>query len=263
MSYWIISPEGKEFGPVELDGLLQWVREGRVLKTTLVRKDDAAPAPAEGLPELAQALAPPAAAPPMALAVTLPGELTAWGFIGMAWDLVKPHWLPLGLMFLIHTALSCIPYIGGCISLVVTGPIYVGINRAILGMLAGKTPDVGMMFQGFDRFGQAFLACLVMGILSGLGFLLCIVPGVLLTVMWAFTYPILSETGLGFWDAMQASLDLTRGYRWKLFLLGLCGFLLVLLGLLCCCVGAFIAEAVVFTSFALAYRWLQARQARA
>ena len=263
--YWIVSPDGKEFGPTGLEGLLQWIREGRVLKATLVRKDAAPPAPAEGFPELAQALSPAAAAsaPPMAMSIPLPAEFGAWDFIGRAWDLVKPHWLPLGLMFLIHTSIGMVPYVGGCISAIITGAIYVGINRAVLGMLAGKPPSVGMMFEGFDRFGQAFLASLVTGLLAGLGFLFCIVPGVILTLMWLFTYLILAETQLGFWEAMQASADLTKGYRWPLFLLGLCGGLVTLLGALCCCVGAFVAQAVVFTAFALAYRWLQARKARA
>ena len=262
--YWIVSADGKEFGPTSLEGLLQWVREGRVLKATLVRKDAAASAPAESFPELAGALSPATAPapPPIPVAVSLPSEFKVWDFIGQAWDLVKPHWLPLGLMFLIHTAIGCVPYVGGCISALLTGAIYVGIYRAVLGMLAGRPPSVGMMFEGFDRFGQALLATLVSGLLAALGFLCCIVPGIILTVMWMFAMPILAETQLGFWEAMQASAALTKGHRWELFLLMLAGGLVTLLGVLCCCVGAFVAEAVVFTAFALAYRWLQARQAR-
>ena len=57
----------------------------------------------------------------------------------------------------------------------------------------------------------------------------------------------------------KASGELTKGYRWSLFCLGLASVPVVLLGLICFCVGAAVAEAVVFTAFALAYRFLQER----
>jgi uncharacterized membrane protein len=262
--YRVSSPDGKEFGPVDLQGLLQWVKEGRVLKGTLVRKGEEAPVPAESLPELAGAFAPAAispSAPPIAMTVALPSEFRSWEFVGIAWKLVQVHWLQLGLMFLIVGAVSAVPYAGGCLALIVGGTINVGIYRAILGMLAGRPPEVGMMFGGFDRFGQALLASLVTAVLVGLGMVFCIVPGVILSLMWLFTPPILAETTLEFWDAMTASADLTAGYRWDLFCLCLACLCVAILGLLACGIGIVIAEAVIFTSFALAYRFLQARQA--
>ncbi len=90
----------------------------------------------------------------------------------------------------------------------------------------------------------------------------CIVPGVILAIMWAFVSPILAETNLEFWPAMKASADLTKGYRWELFCLVLASIPVMLLGLLCCCIGVVVAQAVVSTSFALAFRFLQARQRR-
>jgi hypothetical protein len=37
----------------------------------------------------------------------------------------------------------------------------------------------------------------------------------------------------------------------------------LLLGFLCCCIGVVVAQAVVFTSFALVYRFLQERKPEA
>jgi hypothetical protein len=253
---------GREYGPVDLNGLLQWVREGRVLSNTLVRKNEGAAVVASSLPELAGAFAPSAfVPPPIATTVTLPSEFRVWDFIRQAWQLVQPHWLPLGAMFLILSLLSAVPYLGGCISLIIGGTIMVGINRAILGMLAGRTPTVEMMFSGFDRFGQAFLLSLVSGVLTFLGFLALIVPGIILAIMWMFGNLILAESEVDFWTAMQRSSDLTRGYRWELFTLALACIPVLLLGLLCLCIGIVVAQAVVFTAMALAFRFLQARQA--
>lgn len=288
----VVSSDGKEYGPVDLAGLLEWISQSRVLKTTPVRKNGAELVPAETLPELAIAFAPaPASAvPPVAAVVGLPPEFRSWSFIGQAWDLVKPNWLPLAAMFFLTTAIGCVPYIGGCVFFIIGGAIYVGINRAILGMIAGRTPDIGMMFQGFDRFGQAFLAMLAMALLTVVCVGLCVGPGIialalaggrlllavpllavggtvalviaaLLTTMWIFVYLVLAETELGFWPAMEASVGLTAGYRWQVFCLLLACVVVGVLGLLACFVGIFIAQPVIYTAIALAYRFLQAKQA--
>jgi len=116
------------------------------------------------------------------------------------------------------------------------------------------------MFSGFDRFGQAFVAVLVISILVSLGFICLIVPGIILALMWVCTLPVIAETDQDFWTAMQTSAALTRGYRWELFCLALANIPILILGVLCCCVGVCVSQAVMYTSFALAYRWLQARQ---
>jgi uncharacterized membrane protein len=199
----------------------------------------------------------------------LPTEFRSWQFIGQAWELVKPNWLPFGLMFLIVSCLGAagaVPfsgprYAGSCLFFIIGGAIYVGINRAILGLIAGTPPTVGMMFEGFDRFGQAFLAMLVTGILICLGTILCIVPGVILMIMWMFVYLVMAETDLDFWSAMQASANLADGHWWELFCLLLACFVVALLGVLACLVGILIAEPVIYTAVALAYRFLQAEKA--
>ncbi len=193
----------------------------------------------------------------------MPAAFSAWEFIARAWELVKPHWLPLAAIAFIASAIGAVPYVGPCVMLVIGGAIYVGINRAILGMLAGKQPEIGMMFNGFDRFGQAFLAHLVIAIGVTAGFILFIVPGIILTIMWMFVSLVLAETELDFWESMKVSADLTAGYRWQLFGLLLACIVVAIAGLLVCCVGIFVAQPVIMTAMALAYRFLQAQKGRA
>jgi uncharacterized membrane protein len=178
---------------------------------------------------------------------------------------VKPHWLVLGAMILVQALLIggpniAVHYLGNVVQFVIGGPIMVGIWRATLGVVAGRKPDVGMMFQGFDRFLDAFLAYLVVGILTVLGLICLIVPGIILAIMWLFTLPVLAESNLGFWEAMRESARLTEGYRWRLFLLLLAFIPVTLLGALVCCVGVFISFAVNFIALALAYRFLQEKK---
>lgn len=266
--YFVVSSDGKEYGPVDLTGLIEWLRQGRVLRGTLIRKGSAEPVAAETLPELAAAFAPapPTAVPPYVTTTPLPAEFRSWEFIGQAWELVKPHWLPLAVIFVIMAAIGGLPGLlhrsaAPLLFFVIGGALYVGIARAILGLIGGKPPTVGMMFGGFDRFGQAFLATLVMGVLICLGTILCIVPGVILAIMWLFVYFVMAETDLDFWPAMEASAKLTAGYRWELFCLLLACLVVGLLGVLACVVGVFIAYPVIYTAVALAYRFLQGKQA--
>jgi len=84
--------------------------------------------------------------------------------------------------------------------------------------------------------------------------------GIILAIMWMFTYPVIGETGLGFWEAMRESSRLTEGYRWRLFLLCLACLPIALLGALVLCVGVFVAQAVIFTALGLAFRFLQAKK---
>jgi uncharacterized membrane protein len=274
--YFVVAADGKEYGPADLETLRQWVREGRVVKATHIRKGSGGTTFAGKLPELLDLFPPkePAtdASTPPALpsvpAVALPAEFLVWEFIGAGWNLVKPHWLVLGAMFLIQGLIGGVPnlfvhFSGSALQFIIGGPIMVGIWRALLGVVAGRKPDIAMMFQGFDRFLDAFLAYLVIATLTLLGLVCLIVPGIILAIMWMFTFPVIAETGLGFWEAMRESARLTEGYRLRLFLLALACILIGLLGALVCCVGIFIAMAVNFAALALAYRFLQARKGAA
>lgn len=66
MAYFVTGSDGNQYGPVEGDVLQQWVREGRVLPSTMLK--DAASGrdfAASSLPGLFQPAAPQAPAPPM------------------------------------------------------------------------------------------------------------------------------------------------------------------------------------------------------
>ena len=256
--FWVLAADGKEYGPAGAATLRAWAREGRVIATTLVRREGGAPAEARTLPELVGMFD----RPPMPAAAA-PGDFRVWGFVSQAWDLVRPQWFVLGAMFFILTAIWSAPYVGCIAGFIVCGALMIGIWRAVLGMLAGRRPELGMMFEGFDRLLDGFLATLVMTVLICLGYVFLIVPGIILTILWLFTYPVLAERPIDFWEAMRASAALTRGYRWRLFLLGLASCVILLLGFLVFFVGIFVAEAVVLTAYALAYRFLQERAAAA
>lgn len=300
--YWITASDGNEYGPVPLETLLVWIQEHRVVATTPVRRGGEQPVEAGRIPELASSFAAPhdpsvptiaparapastyssPAAAGIARTTALPAEFRAWDFVGRAWEIVKPHWLPLAGIFFVLTAIGAVPYLGSIVQLVIGGALWVGVWRAITGTIDGRPPEVGMLFQGFDRFKEAFLATLVISaimlacavlivpgiileskVLMALGFVAMFFVAMALAIMWSFTIPFIAETELGFWEAMRASAALTEGYRVQLFLLMLANMLVGLLGVVALCVGVFVAYPVIVTALALAYRFLRERKGMA
>ena len=276
--YRVIGADGQEYGPVSLASLRQWAAEGRLVASSLVRAGGGRWVEARSLPELAPHLRgaapspppPPPPAPPAAAAGPaapaswpegVPPEFRVWDFLGRAWEMVQPHWLPLAAVFVILFLLQSLGTAGACLQFVIGGALLVGVWRIVLAVVARRTPAVGTMFEGFDRFVDALLGYLVRTILIALACLLLIVPGIILALMWCFMFPILAETRLGFWEAMRESARLTEGYRFRLFLLALACVPILILGLVVACVGVFVALPVCYTAFALAYRFLQARRA--
>ena len=270
--YRVVGPDGREYGPVDLPGLQQWIREGRVLKDTKLRKNDGAPMSADLLAEVAPMFAPPPPAaapalPPIATTVPMMPEFRSWGFIGQAWELFKPHWIVLTAMVLIQQViiaiLGQIPIVGFLVAIPVWAVTQVGIIRACFAVLAGRAPEFEMMFNGLDRALVATVAMLLVWLAVITGLALLIIPGIILALMFLFTQYVVAETEQDFVGAMRTSAELASGYWWSLFCLCLCLFLVNCLGLLACCVGAFATMALSNLTIALVYRFLQARKAPA
>lgn len=68
---------------------------------------------------------------------------------------------------------------------------------------------------------------IVVGLLTGIGFVFLIVPGILLMLRWSLAVPVavLEKTGIG---AMSRSFDLTRGDMGRIFMIYLLYFIVVM-----------------------------------
>ena len=101
------------------------------------------------------------------------------------------------------------------------------------------------LFAGFSKFRDLFLTFLlyILAILGGL--ILLIVPGIILSLTLWPAFLIVMEEDLGPIDAIKGSWALTRGYKWKIFVLSLVGFGVMITGILALGVGLFIAGPVI------------------
>lgn len=71
--------------------------------------------------------------------------------------------------------------------------------------------------RGLQRFWPVVGASLLVGIITGIGYLLLIVPGLIALCVWYVTIPACVVERLGPTESMSRSSDLTAGYRWPIF----------------------------------------------
>ena len=274
--YKIIGADGQQYGPVSAEQLRRWISENRLNAQTPVQPEGSQEwKPLSSYAEFANAFAakppllpqspslPPAGAPPPPKpdADALAAEILARDYrveigscISRSWNLVTRHfWLIVGASFVIGLIQGAVGLLGGvCMG---------GIYFLLLKLIRGERASFGDAFAGFSlAFLQLFLAGLVSGILTSIGVLFCLLPGIYLGVAWMFALPLVIDKKLDFWPAMELSRKVVTRHWWLLFGFVLVNVLLILLGILVCCIGVYIAQPVVFGALMYAYEDIFGRQ---
>ncbi len=132
--------------------------------------------------------------------------------------------LGVGFNFLyqvLTTSVGMVPYVGGIAQLVLSGPFAMGASRFHVALIR-RDPDanIGMMFEGFQRFGTTVAALLLQTLFVILWALLLIIPGILAAYSYMMTFYIIADTPeITAMDALRRSKEMMYGSRWKLFCL--------------------------------------------
>ena len=82
---------------------------------------------------------------------------------------------------------------------------------------------------------------------------LCIPAFIYLSVAWIFTFPLIIDKGLPFWDAMKLSLKMVNKHWFKVFGLVLVSGILTWSGLIFLCIGVFFTLPILYGALAYAY----------
>lgn len=131
------------------------------------------------------------------------------------WDIAVPGYL---VLILVNAVGSFIPFL----SLLIAGPLAVGVAIFSLNFARDENPKINNIFDGFQNFGKAIGAYLLMILGIMIGFLLLIVPGFILAIGLSQTFFILADDpDIGIMDALQKSWSMMDGHKFDLFVLGL------------------------------------------
>ncbi len=144
----------------------------------------------------------------------------------MARESLKGKWgIAIGTLvvyLLIVVALQIIPVVGPIVSLLITGPLAIGLAIFSLSISRNQDTKLEQIFQGFNNFGTALGAYLLMVLFIILWMLLLIIPGIIASISYSMTFYILADdNSISAMDAIKKSKKMMDGYKWKYFCLGL------------------------------------------
>lgn len=265
---WYYAIDGQQYGPVEFGEVAAMARSGKLKPADLVWNQTMGSqwGQAETVPELFPARSAAEEATPPALwsdAASFASRTLNRDLMAEARSALSGKWgTAVGAMLvytLISVALAFIPVLGAIISFVISGPLMLGFTGFFLSLGRGQGVTVGMIFQGFSRFGTAFLAALLTAIFvllwamtgialcviaavigaasamggthhSGmpfaallvLGIPLAVIPATIAQYRYMMTYFVLVDSpDVGALDAIRRSKRMMHGNKWKCFCLQL------------------------------------------
>ena len=206
--------------------------------------------------------------------------------IKAGYELIKPqYWLFVG-MTVVGVIIGSIVPLG-----ILMGPMMCGIYLALFQTRRNQPIEFGLLFKGFDYFGDAVIATLLHMIpilvifipsyilfyvgmfmivpMSGgepepaafLGFfafmavfwLVIMVIMIVLSVIFTFAYPLIVDRRLSGLNAVKLSIRASLANFWRLLGMLLVNGLLTFVGVLFCYVGAFLVMPISFAAIAMAY----------
>ena len=174
----------------------------------------------------------------------------AW--ISEAWGLLREDFWWHVLVALVVMTIN-----GTGVGFLLIGPLTCGYLYIIMQKLRKRAAPLNIndLGKGAEVFLEAFLASLVVGLFTGIGSLACGIGGIIVSALLVFALPLVIDRRMGFWDAIAASWEKTKG-NW--FDFSLFWFLLMLLtgaiALLTLGLGVFVTFPLVQIVIVLAYR---------
>jgi len=115
-----------------------------------------------------------------------------------------------------------IPIIGSAVTLIIGGPMHMGMTKIFLRIYHKEAIELGQMFEGFYDFTRTFTAYLLIAIYVFLWALLLIIPGIIAALGYSMTFYLMAENpALPAQEAMRKSKEMMMGHKSDLFRLGL------------------------------------------
>ena len=141
-----------------------------------------------------------------------------------AWKKLSGKWGTLALITLvvglITGAVSAIPYVGGVVGLLLTGPLSLGMALVVRNVIRLQPVAFEQVFDGFKNFLNAFLLALLNAIFTALWSLLLIIPGIIASYSYRMSFYILADNpNMDANQARKTSIEMMRGNKWRLFCL--------------------------------------------
>jgi uncharacterized membrane protein len=141
--------------------------------------------------------------------------------------------------------------------------IHFGALKVALRLRDGEKVEFANMFDGFAVLAPFLAAAVLTKLAVGFGLMFLIVPGIVIAVRFCFFGFLLADAERGPIEAIQRSIEITRGRGLDLFFFGMAVFGLNILGLMAFGIGVFVTIPVSFLAGAYVYRSVEPRSTTA
>jgi uncharacterized membrane protein len=207
--------------------------------------------------------------PEMPVNVTI--DPTYSGAFSHGWQTMKKYFIELLLVIFVFILLSIPlgivnslidPYTEGfafftlfnvAYGIIVMGPVSYGVKWIFLKAVRNEPFKTYDMFMAFQNIWNVVLANILVSIIVGIGIVLLIIPGIIFACRLAFVPYLVMDQKMEAIDAIKKSWELTRGYSWTIFGMGVMSFFIALAGVICLVVGIFPAIIWIYSAFAALY----------
>lgn len=203
------------------------------------------------------------------------------------WELIKSHyWLFVGMTLIANLIGSAVP-LG-----ILLGPMMCGLYLTFFTMRRGEPIEFGMLFKGFEYFGQSIIATLLhivpivaivvpayllfyvsifvsmvaqggndpnpaafFAVMGGfmLFWLAVVVVIIIISIGFTFAYPLIVDRKLQGFAAVKLSFRAAFANFWRLLGMILLTSLLSILGAMACIVGIYLVLPIAYAAIAKAY----------
>ena len=158
---------------------------------------------------------------------------------------LKPNWLLSSIVCLFYALIISIPSelntFGEFLSILLAGPLQLGLCIYFLNISKGSNPSFNHIFEGFRPLLNILLAFLSVNIITLIGLFFLILPGIILSLGLSMSYYIIAENPeIPFHNALEKSWKIMDGRKMQLFKLHLYFIPWYILGILFFIVGVFV-----------------------
>ena len=109
-------------------------------------------------------------------------------------------------------------------------PLGVGLGLMGIRRAAQRDVPIATLIEPYNQSLQLMAMLIIMMLLIIAGYALFILPGIYLSIAYAFAPYLITEKGMGVWEALETSRKAITKFWWRYFGLMLVGMLMIIVG---------------------------------
>jgi hypothetical protein len=142
----------------------------------------------------------------------------------------------------------------GVVGLIINSLLGAGLFRMATKQARGEAISISDLFDFGDVAVQAIIASILIAIILDIGFLLCFLPGLVLTGLLMFTFPLIVDKKMGAVEAISASFNALKGQWLMATFFAIVVGVIYMIGAMLCGIGALVTAPIALLSITILYR---------